>query len=101
VELIKYQYALEVEPGYSVKNVLHGLEADLNTYLASKLLPCAVPDRMRRQLQEDIGLVALDSRPEDKNDTTGTRLLYWYTEQLCYVITSTHASICSFLRTDV
>jgi hypothetical protein len=74
VELIKYQYALEVEPGYAIQEVLHGLEADMNTYLASKLLPCAAPSRMRRHLQEDIGLVALDSRPEDKNDTTGRRL---------------------------
>lgn len=75
MELIKYQYALEVEPGYSVKDVLRGLEADMNTYLASKLLPCAAADRRRRRMQEDIGLVALDSRPEDKNDTTGTQLL--------------------------
>ena len=74
VELIKYQYAVEIEPGYAIKDVLHGLEADMNAYLASKLLPCAAPDRMRRHLQEDIGLVALDSRPEDKNDTTGRRL---------------------------
>ena len=77
MDLLSYRYVLEFEPEYDVDEVIASLEFDMNNYIASRLLPCAASTGdglTRRQLQEDVGLVALDSLPEDQVSTTGTEI---------------------------
>jgi len=60
---------VEYESGNVLTELISKIEAGMNEYLASKLMPCGHADR--RQLQEEIGIVAIDSREGDEVVTTG------------------------------
>lgn len=76
VDEIQYQYAIEFGENEDVQVLTATLEAGLNAYIASKLLPCAAVSNVReleekslvegRMLRQEIGIVALDSAPVDE-----------------------------------
>ena len=70
---ISFRYAVEYESNYDITELLAALEPMMNSHIAMILLPCDVSHFSRRHLTDDVGLVALDSNPVDKVDTTGTK----------------------------
>jgi hypothetical protein len=62
VDVLSYRYALEYEG--NIFQILYDLEADMNQYIALKLMSC-------KEGVNDIGLVAIDSRPPDQPALTG------------------------------
>ena len=63
--MLTFRYAIEILAEFELEEIISALETDLNLYLANTLLPC-YGDAPSRQLQEDFGIVAFDSFPEDE-----------------------------------
>jgi hypothetical protein len=76
---ISFRYAMEYQASYSIKTLISQVEAGMNAYLASILLPCA-SSYTRRDLSDDYGIIALDSLPEDQIAKTG-KYLYTMTSE--------------------
>jgi hypothetical protein len=75
VDVMRYRFDMEYENGYDPQEVLTALEEDMNNYIASELMPCAATNLRGRRtrvrvLQEEIGLVKIDSNFPD--EITGT-----------------------------
>lgn len=77
---IQYKFAMEYDKSYEASNIIAALEAGMNVYIASELISCASTNNnrelegifwQRREFRkQEVGIVALDSKPEDKISDT-------------------------------
>lgn len=79
--ILQYKFAMEYDEDYDAANIIAKLEAGMNAYIASRLMPCEANDNSRqlkerflqgRELKkEEVGIIALDSEPKDKISMSG------------------------------
>jgi len=72
---IQYKFVMEYEKNYEASTIIAALEVGMNAYIASGLIPCASSNNnreltdfilQRREFRkEEVGIVKIDSKPED------------------------------------